>query len=298
MTETQPTTVVFGPIMADRYVNTRLMYPGGGALNVAYHLQMRGLEPFLLSRVGNDAAGARLLAFLRAHGIAHDARCITTEGATSSIDITMQADRQPAMDNFIEGVWDGFRLSESEEHVASCAARLHTVMVGAVPAELERIGELGQLRDAFVSADFLSFRRYPIERFANALRHIDLAFIGWPGDANDETVRAIRTVAFKMAKIVVITMGERPTRVFDGRGTAAEHVVPVEALPVSGTTVGCGDAFIAAFLASCWSGGSLLHATAKGHAGGGSATLTEHALPDEAYEPHEPSPTTHHEPCR
>jgi sugar/nucleoside kinase (ribokinase family) len=70
----------------------------------------------------------------------------------------------------------------------------------------------------------------------------------------------------------------------DGRGPElTETMVPVQAVDVIGTTVGCGDAFIAAFLAVWWREGDLDAAVAAGAAAGAAATAWTLPLPDAAY---------------
>ena len=83
------------------------------------------------------------------------------------------------------------------------------------------------------------------------------------------TVDGIRDVAFDLGKLVV-----RDARVarraasWTAGGEPTERLVPVTAIPVAGTTVGCGDAFIAAFLASFWRGGDLDAAVEAGKVAG------------------------------
>jgi sugar/nucleoside kinase (ribokinase family) len=278
-------TTVFGPIMVDHYVAGGAALAGGGALNVCVHLRRAGLRPNLVSRVGNDADGVLLREFLTRHDIAHDAAAIVRDGSTSSIDVAIDANEQPVMENFVEGVWHDFVLTPDEQREIAASRHVHAVMVGRVATELDRIGSLGLLRNPVVSADFLSFRRYSLERFAEAMRHIDIAFIGWPGEPDDPIVTAISAVAFDAGRLVILTMGGRPVVVFDGRERPATHVMPVQSQKVLGTSVGCGDAFIAAFLAGWQALPTLDHAVRAGAAAGAQATTWLGALPDDAYRP-------------
>ena len=59
---------------------------------------------------------------------------------------------------------------------------------------------------------------------------------------------------------------------------------PVTPVPVTGTTVGCGDAFIAYFLAEYGASGDLAAGIETGMVGGALATAWPRPLPDEAYE--------------
>ena len=59
--------------------------------------------------------------------------------------------------------------------------------------------------------------------------------------------------------------------------------MPVEPVPVTGTTVGCGDAFIAYLLAEWWASGDLRAAAEHGKIGGALPTTWVRPLPDDAY---------------
>ena len=61
--------------------------------------------------------------------------------------------------------------------------------------------------------------------------------------------------------------------------------MPVRPVTVLGTTVGCGDAFVAAFLAAWRSSPDVLAAVEAGKAAGATATAWRRPLPDEAYGP-------------
>jgi sugar/nucleoside kinase (ribokinase family) len=71
--------------------------------------------------------------------------------------------------------------------------------------------------------------------------------------------------------------------VVDGPAGGATTRIPVTPAPVSGTTVGCGDAFIAYFLAAWWRTGELVAAVERGKIGGALPTAWIRPLPDSAY---------------
>ena len=59
--------------------------------------------------------------------------------------------------------------------------------------------------------------------------------------------------------------------------------MPVTAVPVRGTTVGCGDAFVAGFLAAWREIPDVRRAIGAGAGPGAAATAWRRPLPDEAY---------------
>ena len=275
-------TLLLGPASLDRYLAEGVVLPGGGVLNMAYHWARAGVPFHLLTRVGDDHPEV-FRAFLRRHDIAHSADAIVAPGRSASIDVVVREDRQPWMDNFVEGVWTDFRLTANEETLLASARRLHTVLVGPVVREVERLRVDGRLDHVMVTGDFLSLRRYTLDRFARTLAHLDAGFVGWPGEPDDPMVGAMRDAAFDLRRLVVVTMGARDVRVFDGRGHPTERSVRVRAVPVRGTTVGCGDSFIAAFLAAWWRGADACRAAEQGAEQAALATAWSRPLPDVAY---------------
>ncbi len=278
--------LLWGPASLDRYIEQGVVLPGGGALNMAYHWSQRGLPFHFLSRIGDDTPEV-FTDFFRRHGIAHSPS-VLGHGRSASIDITIRADRQPYMDDFVEGVWTDFRLTAEEEHLVRSARRLHMVLANPVAAELERLGAAGAMDQLDASGDFFDFRHYTVDRFETSMRWLRTAFIGWPGVLNDPTIAGVRDVVRRTRKLAIITLGSRGVQVIDCRGASSvERFIPVNAVAVTGTTVGCGDAFIAAFLAYWWrssqSADDVDAAVAAGAAQGAAATAWPRPLPDKAY---------------
>jgi sugar/nucleoside kinase (ribokinase family) len=279
-------TLLLGTISLDRYLASGEVLPGGGVLNMAWHWRRLGRGFELLTRVGAEDGGP-IKAFLDRHGIAPVSRReLASPGGSSSIDIEILPDRQPHMDNFVPGVWADYRLTARERDSLRTAKRLHVVLVEGAIAEHGRLAAEGVLKGIAVSADFLGFRHYTIERLAETMRHVDLGFIGWPGAEDDPAVAGMRDVAFDLGRVLVVTMGARSVHIFDGRpgtGRDRERRFPVEAVEVAGTTLGCGDAFIAWFLDELWRDNDLAAAIARGMIGGAQATAWPRPLPDDAY---------------
>ncbi|MBU0928174.1 MAG: carbohydrate kinase family protein [Spirochaetes bacterium] len=276
-------TVLLGPLTLDRYVEESLALPGGGALNIAYAWMISG-EPFrVVSRIGDDATAA-FLGFLERHGIAHDPGTLVVPGLTASIDIRVLADGQTVMDNYSPGVWAGLRLSGAEDEAIAGARGLHAMLVEPVIREVHRLGEAGYLAGLESSGDFLDYRYYDAARFRDTMRFLRAAFVGWAGAPDDPAVEGMREVAFDLGRLVVVTLGERGVLAFDG-AARRQLFVPVEAVPIAGSSVGCGDAFTAAFLAARRRGADLEAAIERGKTAGARATAWRRALPDEAYEP-------------
>ncbi len=277
----RPLSILLGAASLDIYLGRNLVLPGGGVLNMAWHLRDEAEPWHLVTRVGDDHPDV-FLDFLGAHGIRHSPT-IVGRGPSASIDIVIRPDLQPHMDNFVEGVWASFRCTPDEGALLARARRLHVVLVEGAIRELDRLATSGLTTNLEVSADFLGFRHYTVDRFATTMRAVDLGFVGWPGELDDPIVAGLRAVAHDLRRLVVVTLGSRGVQVFDGRAGGEDRFVPVVAVPVAGTTVGCGDAFTARFLAAWALTGDVLAAVEAGKAAGAAATTWRRPLPDEAY---------------
>ncbi len=276
--------VLLGAISLDIYVGRDLVLPGGGVLNMAWQWRRSGVPFRLLTRVGDDRPEV-FRDFLDRHGI-HVEPGLVAPGRSASIDIVIQPDLQPWMDNYVEGVWAALRLRRDEEALVRSAASVHLVLVEGAIRELRRLAEAGSTRGVEVTADFLGFRHYTLERFADTMTDVDIGFVGWPGGLDDPAVDGIRSIAHDLARLVVVTFGSQGVRVFDGRpGGGGDRFVPVEAVSVQGTTLGCGDAFIAGFLEAWRSSRDVEAAVQRGKALGAEATAWRRPLPDDAYGP-------------
>jgi fructokinase len=63
------TPVIFGEVLFDYFLDDGNMVLGGAPFNVAWNLQAMGLSPHLVSRVGEDALGGRIVTAMEAWGM-------------------------------------------------------------------------------------------------------------------------------------------------------------------------------------------------------------------------------------
>jgi sugar/nucleoside kinase (ribokinase family) len=279
-----PETLLLGALSLDRYVPDGPVLPGGGALNVAWHWRSLGLPFRLVSRIGDEDA-TLFLEMLDRHEIDYGSRdAIVRDGPSASIDIEILPDREIWMDHYVEGVCADLRFTAQDEALLKSTKRLHAILVEGVIAEVARLGDTGRLEGIEVVADFLGFRHYTPARFADTMRWVDMAIVGWPGSVDDADVAALRRITNELGKRLVVTFGSHAILLIDGR-TGVERQIAVDPVPVAGTTVGCGDAFIAYMLHELWASGDLLAAAERGKIGGALPTGWMRPLPDDAYGP-------------
>jgi len=273
-----------GPASVDRYLDEGIELPGGGALNMAYHWRSAGHPVTLFSRVAHNDAAA-FDRFVTKHGIAvtngwHAA------GDPCSIDIRIADDRQPLMDGFVEGVLGEFQPDPPEIDAIVDGTPTHFVLVDVVDAALHTIAadRKADVSRARWTGDFLGFRHMNGDRFSATMAHLELGIVGWPGNPDDPEVSDLAARAADLGRVLVMTFGSQGVLAVDARGTdRVDHWFDVDARLVTGTTIGCGDAFAAAALSTWFQTGDLGAAVAAGRDLGAVATEWFHPLPDAAY---------------
>ena len=279
-----PALQLVGPASIDRYLEEAIDLPGGGALNMAYHWRAVGHPVTLLSRVakGHSTPFDR---FVSTHGITVTDRWHAA-GDPCSIDIRIADDRQPMMDNFAEGVLSNFQPNPAEADAIVDGTPTHFVLVDVVDAALHTIaaGRPTEASRARWTGDFLSFRHMTAERFSATMAHLELGIIGWPGDPDDAGVSELATRAADLGRTLIVTCGSHGVLSVDARGTdRVDEWFDVDARQVTGTTIGCGDAFAAAALSTWFRTGDFAAAVAAGCRLGADATEWVRPLPDAAY---------------
>ena len=275
--------LLLGAAGLDLYPRRGVTIPGQGILHNAWHLQQLGADPLLITRLGDQDAEL-CLKFMRANQIHFLADTIVAPGQSAIIDVDFAPSGDAVFANWITGVWANFQLLPEEEELLAQAGHLHLVMIDEVIPEFVRISDVGLMQNVLVSADLFNFA-FPLDKFARIAAHLDIGFIGWRGDLRDPTVTAIKEIATHQRVMIVFTLGDRGVQVFDAQTAQSprESFFSVEPIAVTGNTNGCGDAFIAYFLAEYWRTGNLANAVEQGKIGGAAATSWQYGLPDEAY---------------
>jgi len=122
------------------------------------------------------------------------------------------------------------------------------------------------------------------ERFSATMAHLELGIVGWPGNPDDRVITDLATRTADLGRTLIVTFGSKGVLTVDARGTdRVDMWFDVEARPVTGTTIGCGDAFAAAALSAWFRSGDISAAVDAGRQLGGDATEWVRPLPDNAY---------------
>ena len=140
-------------------------------LNMAWHWRQLDVPFRLLTRIGTDHADVVRSTSSIATGSPTTATRSSGRRSGDSIDIEIQPDR-PAVHGPLRrwGLGRTTALTPTRRRASRAPGRLHVVLVEGAITELERLAR-GRARSAEreVSADFLGFRHYTVERFARTM---------------------------------------------------------------------------------------------------------------------------------
>jgi fructokinase len=279
----------FGEMLWDILPGKEL--PGGAPMNVAYHLQRLSQPVAMVSRLGKDDHGRRLLAYLQTKGLSTN--FIQEDGGheTGKVYARLNARHEAEYDIRFPAAWDFVawepaleaRLQRTDYLVFGSLAARHSVSRSTLEA---------LLRTAAKKVLDINLRppHYTQERVEWLLGECDILKLnegeleliaGWQGSqlSPEEGVKAL-AARFGM-EAVIVTMGGQGALLYTG-GRFYRH--PGYRVQVA-DTIGSGDAFLAGFLSTFIQGGDPERCLAFANAAGALVASREGACPD--YEPRE-----------
>ncbi|MEJ7913794.1 MAG: carbohydrate kinase [Chitinophagaceae bacterium] len=278
--------VCFGEILWDLLPAGAM--PGGAPLNVAYHLQKLGNTPSLISRIGNDDQGERLLQVLKTHGLSTEYMQTDDVHPTGIVHAFPGANNEVVYDIVAPAAWDFIAATETQSQLP---AEADYFVYGSLSSrnDISRATLLQLLEGARTKVFDVNLRsphytREVITRLMQGvsilkLNEAELILIGgWYG-AGDDAAEGLKQLQDKLhIPTIVVTKGGDGALLLH-EGNLYEH----QGFKVTvADTVGSGDAFLAALLhglGSGWKGERALN-----YASGLGALIASHTGACPAYE--------------
>jgi len=96
--------VIFGEVLYDCFPDGESVL-GGAPFNVAWHCQAFGLQPLLISRIGDDTSGNKVIKAMRDWGMKTEGIQIDPKRATGRVDVSFK-DNEPSYDILEDCAWD------------------------------------------------------------------------------------------------------------------------------------------------------------------------------------------------
>ncbi|MBD3672473.1 MAG: carbohydrate kinase [Planctomycetaceae bacterium] len=116
----QPIVIGLGELLWDCFQDSRR--PGGAPANVAYQANQLGCEGVVCSRIGQDALGEELAAFLESQGISTRTLQFDSEHATGTVTVEMKEGNHPEYTIHEDVAWDAMEFTPDWQKVMQSAA--------------------------------------------------------------------------------------------------------------------------------------------------------------------------------
>ena len=246
--------VCFGEVLWDMLPTGK--QPGGAPMNVAYHLNRMGIDSTIISRIGDDATGDELHAFLRRIGIPTAFVQRDKKHATSQVLATISDDNEVDYDIVAPVAWDFIEyehrfsdlIQDADVLVYGSLVARNTVSRGALMQILDK----ANYRLFDINLRSPHYTRETIDlllRQANAIKlniHELVAVSAWLGNRSGNEYTGIGMLQDQYGlQEIIVTKGAHGASYYTPLSRYDYPAVPVEVRD----TVGSGDSFLAAFLA-------------------------------------------------
>ena len=246
--------LLFGEVLHDCFPDgSRVL--GGAPFNVAWHLRALGLDPYLVSRVGNDAAGRAVLAAMQGWALDVAGVQIDPERPTGQVAVRLD-DGDPHFEILADQSYD--RIACLAEPPPDIGLLYHGTLALRHPVSR---AALSHLRESIAAPVFVDVNLrdpwWDTELVADALdgarwcklNDAELARLAGPGEP---ARAAARLIARHGLERVFVTLGAAGAVAVDAAGATLAVVPPIDVAVVD--TVGAGDAFAAAVIAGLLGG--------------------------------------------
>ena len=219
----------------DVYENIGKAYPGGNPVNVAVYFVRLGGESSYTGVVGTDQYGKLMKEKIAEKGV--DVSHIRfMEGSTAITHVEL-VDGERVFGEYEEGVLADFKLTD-EEIDFLCSHDMVTGLWGNVHDDLAKI----QARGVKVAFDAATRPEDPAA--VTAIPSVDYLFFATDDGDTPELRETMKQIKAKGPKLVITTLGEKGSIVYDGEKYTTFGIIPCNVVD----TMGAGDSFIAGFL--------------------------------------------------
>lgn len=245
--------VCFGEVLWDIFPQGSRA--GGAPFNVAYNVYKMGVDVKVLSRIGNDDLGNKLIDQIKNWGITTDYIQVDSEKPTSTVIATIDEDNEASYEIINDVAWDYIEFSPELTELVSNA---DAFVFGSLSARNEttrktlfRLLEHAKLkifdvnfRPPFIEVELIKalLHQADIVKMNKAEMRQIMSFLEEEYVSEDESAAFILDY-FKI-KEIVLTKGSKGARYFVGNESYDCSAVPI----TIADTVGSGDSFLAGFI--------------------------------------------------
>lgn len=281
--------VCFGEVLWDIFPTGSRA--GGAPFNVAYNLFKMGIDAKMLSRIGNDELGHRLLNQIKDWGITTEFIQVDQEKATGTVIADFDEHGEAVYDIVKEVAWDYIQpLPEHKELIQNSEAFVFGSLITRNKTSQNTLLELldyskfrvfdVNFRPPFIDFEFIKklLHKADLVKMNKAELRTILEYLGEDYVDEDTSIRHLQ--AYFNLNEIVLTKGSKGARYFVGNTAYDFPAVHIEIAD----TVGSGDSFLAGFLSKRIQGRSPEEIMKQATSLGAFITSKSGACPDYTYE--------------
>ncbi len=231
----------YGDNVVDRYINRKVMYPGGNAVNFAVFAKKSGVEAAYLGVFGDDREADCIKSALLDVGVSIS-RCRTAPGTTTErCDVNLiDGDRVFVADDLRETKHGPYLLEPVDFDYLAGFDLIHSGCYASVETEIKKLKNL----KANITFDFSVEEEFRNDAYLQLIcPWIDMALFSCEGMDGDAISQLQKKVSAFGTKYVLTTMGTKGQSLFDGVRQYSGEVRLVRAVD----TMGAGDSFFTSF---------------------------------------------------
>jgi len=271
--EKQKTVVCYGEILWDIFPTKTK--PGGAPMNVAYHLRKFGVDSRMISRVGNDEAGEKLLKLLTEWGIPIENCQIDEAYETGKVIATVLPGNEMSYSIHSPVSWDYITsVVDNDSLVSEADAFVYGSLVTRNETSRETLYKLIEkakfnvfdinLRQPHYSPEIIEYLLGKCNLLKMNESELEL-ITTWFSNKKDKEQSAVRFLQEKFnIDEVIVTKGAEGASYYT---KSESYSFPAFEVKVK-DTCGSGDSFLAAFLSKKFEGESpetcMIYATGLG----------------------------------
>lgn len=243
----KPHIAFIGDLTIDKYIQSGEIRLGGAALNGAVWARKLGAKSSVVTTVGTDVSGKRMIKKLVSEHISKTHLQIK-RGNTSSIEINIHENGERSY-----GVWNPGTLSTY--HLRSKDIKylvgMDAIVMTIYPQFAHVLSELALVKKKASNPPLVVINFGDLKEFHQDLSVVeevlffaDLCVFGLDKDADEDLINRLKMMAKTSNAKMLITLASSGSLVYAGSQHVVQSAKPVDVID----TTGAGDSFLSAFL--------------------------------------------------
>jgi len=228
--------VVVGDNVVDKYINKRMMFPGGNAVNVAVLAHRYGASASYVGWLGDDIYGQLIMSALKDEGITIT-NCYMFEGETTFVEITL-IDGNRTFGKVRRGMSGKISLTETDYKFISQHDLTHSSIYSNLEKSIQELSKASKLLSFDFSSDWSD------EYLQKIAPYVNIAILSLEEQTKTDIEAKAQWIYDLGPELVLLTQGEKGAYLYDGSKLWHQRIIPTKVID----TLGAGDAFAARFL--------------------------------------------------